>query len=149
VTFIRTTPAMLWDALRQPEFTRDYWFGVTLESDWKGVGSSWAMVMADGRLNTDGTILDYDPPRRMVLSWNNRSNAAMMAEGEARATFELEARGDTVKLTVIHEIDRAGSQTIASVSGGWPMILANLKTLLEVGDVPTGTAAWLKSCAGE
>ena len=34
VIYIRTTLEKLWDALLQPEFTRAYWFGVTLESEW-------------------------------------------------------------------------------------------------------------------
>ena len=35
VTYIRTTPEKLWDALLKSEFTRIYWFGVTQESEWK------------------------------------------------------------------------------------------------------------------
>ena len=35
VTYIRTTPEKLWEALLSPEFTRTYWFGVTHESVWK------------------------------------------------------------------------------------------------------------------
>ena len=27
VTYIRTTPEKLWDALTKPEFTRQYWVG--------------------------------------------------------------------------------------------------------------------------
>jgi uncharacterized protein YndB with AHSA1/START domain len=145
VTYIRTTPAMLWDALRKSEFTRDYWFGTALESTWK-TGASWAALMPDGRLNTEGTVLECDPMKRLVLSWQPRINPTMAAEGEARCTFELETRGDTVKLTVIHESGRAGSATIAMVSTGWPLVLANLKSLLETGDVPAGTAGWAVRC---
>ncbi|MEA2772501.1 MAG: hypothetical protein QOD93_5463, partial [Acetobacteraceae bacterium] len=40
VTFIRTTPEQLWTALTSSEFTRQYWFGMHQETDWKP-GSSW------------------------------------------------------------------------------------------------------------
>ncbi|HVT82433.1 MAG TPA: SRPBCC domain-containing protein, partial [Phycisphaerae bacterium] len=107
VTYIRTTPEMLWDALTRSEFTRDYWFGTALESTWK-TGAAWAALMPDGRLNTEGVVLACEPCTRLVLSWQPRVNPAMAAEGAARCTFELDRNGDTVKLTVIHESGRAG-----------------------------------------
>jgi hypothetical protein len=42
--------------------------------------------------------------------------------------------GESVKLTVIHEMDRPDSKLIEAVSGGWPHILASLKSLLETGE---------------
>jgi len=39
-----------------------------------------------------------------------------------------------VKLTITHEIDKAGSKFIEAVSGGWPKILSSLKSLLETGE---------------
>ena len=35
VTYIRTTPEKLWEALTQPEFTRQYWAGRTVSSTWR------------------------------------------------------------------------------------------------------------------
>jgi hypothetical protein len=40
-----------------------------------------------------------------------------------------------VKLTVTHSMEREDSKFIAAVSGGWPQILSNLKSLLETGSV--------------
>ena len=42
-TYIRTTPRKLWDAITQPEFTRQYWGGAKNVSDWKK-GSKWEHV---------------------------------------------------------------------------------------------------------
>jgi hypothetical protein len=47
-----------------------------------------------------------------------------------------------VKLTVTHEIDRPGSKFIEAVSGGWPIILASLKSLLETGKPLEATRKW-------
>jgi uncharacterized protein YndB with AHSA1/START domain len=35
VTYIRTTPEKLWQALIDPEFTRRYWVGTWQESEWE------------------------------------------------------------------------------------------------------------------
>ena len=40
-----------------------------------------------------------------------------------------------VKLTVMNAIGREGTKFIGAVSGGWPKILSNLKSLLETGKV--------------
>jgi uncharacterized protein YndB with AHSA1/START domain len=132
VTYIRTTQEKLWTALREPEFTRQYFFGAMLESDWKP-DSAWRMVHPDGKVTDSGKVIEIDPPRRLVLSWRNEFMPELTAEGYSRATFDLETQGDMVKLTVVHEIARAGSKLIEAVSGGWPIILSSLKSLLETG----------------
>ncbi|MGL4960646.1 MAG: hypothetical protein ACRC67_05405 [Inquilinus sp.] len=43
--------------------------------------------------------------------------------------------GTWVKLSLTHSIDREESKFIEAVSGGWPLILSNLKSLLETGSV--------------
>ena len=134
VTFIRTTPEKLWSALTSAEFTRQYWFGVRHETDWK-VGSSWQLVFPDGRIADTGEIVEVDPPRRLVLRWRNEFRPELKAEGYSRCTVELEPIDDAVKLTITHAMNRAGTKFIEAVSGGWPRILSNLKSLLETGQV--------------
>lgn len=135
VTYIRTTPEKLWAALTQPEFTKQYWFGVTMKSDWKA-GSPWEMMYDDGRVMDAGSILESDPPRRLVIKWRNEWKPEFKAEGYSRCTMELEQTADSVKLSVIHEMDVANSGFInEGVSTGWPKILSNLKSLLETGSV--------------
>ena len=134
VTYIRTTPEKVWDALTTPEFTKTYWFGISLEGgDWKK-GSAWQMKWADGRVNTAGEVLESERPRRLVLSWRSEFDPEMKAEGTARATFDIETAKGLVKLTVTHEIEHEGSKTIRAVSGGWPLVLASLKSFLETGE---------------
>lgn len=132
VTFIRTTPQRLWDALTDPQFTRQYWFGSTVECGWQK-GSPWKLVSSDGDVTDTGEILEIDPPRRMVIRWQNEWKPELKAEGPGRCTIELEPVDRAVKLTITHEIDRADSKLITAVSGGWPAVLSNLKSLLETG----------------
>lgn len=134
VTFIRTTPEKLWKALTDPQFIRQYWFDTTVECAWKK-GAPWKMTHADGTLTDSGEILEIDPPRRMVIRWVNKWKPELEAEGPSRCTIELERVDDAVKLTITHEIDRPDSKLITAVSGGWPRIVSNLKSLLETGEV--------------
>jgi uncharacterized protein YndB with AHSA1/START domain len=134
VTFIRTTPERLWSALTSPDFTRQYWFGMHHETDWKA-GSSWQLVFPDGRIADTGEIVEVDPPKRLVLRWRNEFRPELKSEGYARCTVELEPIADSVKLTITHVMDRPKSKFIEAVSGGWPRILSNLKSLLETGQV--------------
>jgi uncharacterized protein YndB with AHSA1/START domain len=136
VTFIRTTPDRLWSALTSAEFHEEYWFGMHCESEWK-VGSPWKLLFADGRVADTGEVVEADPPRRLVIKWRNEFKPELKAEGYSRCTFELEPVVDTdaVKLSITHEMDLPGSKFIEAVSGGWPRILSNLKSLLETGDI--------------
>lgn len=134
VTFIRTTPEKLWKALTDPEFIRQYWFGMTIDSTWKK-GSPWKMSHADGRVTDAGEILESDPPRRMVIRWQHELRPEIKAEGPSRCTLELEPMSGAVRLTVTHEIERGESKLITAVAGGWPQVLSNLKSLLETGGI--------------
>ena len=139
VTFIRTTPDKLWEALTDPQFTREYWFGTSVESAWKK-GSPWKLVGSDGDVTDTGEILEIERPRRMVIRWQNVWKPELEAEGPSRCTIELVPAGEAVKLTITHEIDRADSRLITAVSGGWPAIVSNLKSLLETGQLATAVA---------
>ena len=133
VTFIRTTPERLWSALtRDTEFMKRYWFGMHCESEWTA-GSSWKMVSGDGQVTDAGEILESEPPRRLVIRWLHEKTPELKAEGESRCTLELEPSGSAVKLSITHTIEREPSKLIAAVSGGWPRIASNLKSLVETG----------------
>ena len=134
VTYIRTTPEELWAALTTSEFMKKYWFGMNFETDWK-TGSPWKLIFPDGRIADSGEIVEFDRPRRIVLKWRNAFRPELTAEGYARCAIELEPQDGAVKLTISHTIEHADSKLIEAVSGGWPRILSNLKSLLETGEV--------------
>ena len=111
VTYIRTTPEKLWQALTDPELTRRFWLGCWQKSEWKA-GTSWQLMIPDGRVGDSGEVLEIDPPRRLVVSWRNEFKPELREEGYSRMTYELEKLGESVKLTVTHEMDRTGSKVI-------------------------------------
>ncbi len=135
VTFIRTTPDQLWSAVTDPEFMKKYWFGMQIQTDWK-TGSSWNLMFPDGRLADGGEIVEIDPPRRLVLKWRNHWKPELKSEGDSLFTMDLETLdGGAVKLSITHTMDHSESKFIQAVSGGWPLILSNLKSLIEIGEV--------------
>jgi uncharacterized protein YndB with AHSA1/START domain len=113
---------------------KQYWFGMHCESRWTP-GSSWKMVAADGRIFDTGEIVEADPPKRLVIRWRHEITPELEAEGDSLCTMELQASGAAVKLSITHSIEREPSKFISAVSGGWPKIICNLKSLLETGSV--------------
>lgn len=135
VTFIRTTPDRLWAALTtDTEFMKQYWFGTHCESGWTA-GSPWQMVSSNGQVSDSGTILEAEPPKRLLIRWQHQSRPELKEEGHSLCLMELEETGGAVKLSITHSIEREHSKLVEAVSGGWPKILSNLKSLLENGEL--------------
>jgi len=131
VTYIRTTPERVYEAITKGEVTRQYW---TLEnvSDWKP-GSPWQhMDRASGTVRMVGEVIEAAPPRRLVISWAFPADEKNKAK-HTRVAFDLEKIGDMVKLTVTHDELEPGSEMDRGIREGWPRVLASMKSFLETG----------------
>ena len=147
VTYIATTIDRLYRALTSAEFTERYMFGRRVESTW-AVGAPVRYIGRDGNLSDSGTVLESDPPHRLVFTWRVEFDDALRNEGYSKVTFELEPLGGEVKLTVIHDEFREGSGVEKGISMGWPKALASLKSLLETGR-PLAVSSPDSAAAGE
>jgi uncharacterized protein YndB with AHSA1/START domain len=130
VTYIYTTPQKVWDAITKPEFARKYWLHYNV-SDWKK-GSRWEHKNGDdsGKVMIDGSVLESDPPHRLVITWSRPDHS----KEPSRVTFDIADYSDgLVCLTVTHDQLEHDPAMAASISGGWPKVLSNLKSLLETG----------------
>ncbi len=129
VTYINTTPEKLWSALTSGDFTAKYWFGSRIQSEWKA-GSPFKLVNECGGKDWLGKVLQCDPPR--LLSYTFQVSGG--TEHFSRVVFQLEQHGPVVKLTLTHdELDEKDVKFYTGISGGWPAVLSNLKSLLEGG----------------
>lgn len=135
VTYIQTTPRKLWKALVDPELIRQYWMGRHNTSGWKK-GDVLESRSPEGELEWQGKILESDPPRRLVYTFQGEESK----EPYTTVTFDIEPvtgsspfRGRGVKLTVTHGGFKPGSKMLGGISQGWPAILSGLKSLLETG----------------
>ena len=133
--YIKTTPERLWQAITDSEMRAKYSFGVGIETDWQP-GSRWEGVTpkAPGPIS-HGEVLEVDPPRRLVQSFQALWSDEVERAGTSRVTYEIEPVADSCRLTVIH--DELPEDVNDEIYGGWPMILSGLKTLLETGETLT------------
>jgi DNA-binding transcriptional ArsR family regulator/uncharacterized protein YndB with AHSA1/START domain len=152
-TYIRTTPEELWRGLTDPAFTSRYW-DMTFETDWKA-GSTMVWDHHGVRLeDPEQVVLESDPYTRLSYTWHTMTpelaevigfspelQQTWEAEPRSKATFDIEDLQPMVKLTVTHEAAEPDGLVLSSVSGGWPQVLAALKTLLETGRAPDEPAA--------
>ena len=138
VTYIATTPEKVWQAFVDTDVMREYWIGADCArvnvSDWRP-GSRWEhqRVAGTGTVDIVGKVVESTPPRRLVLTWA-RPKEAEDDSKHSRVAIDIEPQGDgLVRLTVTHEDLERDPQMLAGISGGWPKVLSNLKTLLETG----------------
>jgi len=132
VTFIRSTPEKVFEAITRPEIARRYW-GHENVSDWQP-GSGWQHVRADAQrtVNIVGKVVEVSPPTRLVISWASPAQAADPA-AYSRVSFDLAEYDGMVRLTVTHDELEAGSGMDRGIRQGWPIVLSSLKSLLETG----------------
>jgi len=116
----------------QGEVTRQYW-GHENVSDWKP-GSRWTHQSPNEErtVRIVGTVIEYTPPRRLVLTWAAPADAANEA-AHSRVTFDIDMVGNMVRLRVTHDRLQPGSEMEHGINEGWPRVLSSLKSFLETG----------------
>ncbi len=142
VTYIRATPDQVWQALTDADLTARYW-GHANVSDWQ-VGSRWEHRQVDesGVVDVAGTVLVADPPRSLTMTFESSSGEGR-PNGSSEVAFVIEPEDGYVRLTVTHS-KLPNTEMLQGISNGWPAVLANLKSMLETGDVLWSTP-WVKS----
>src|SRR5258708_4662861 len=130
--YIRTTPAVLWQAITDPSFTLRYFNQSRVTSTWHP-GERVSYWIGD-ELVVDGQVLEAEPPHRLVQTWSFRRHPTLREDPPSRVTWEIEPLGETCKLTVVHDDFPSKTPTFHSVKSGWPLVLSSLKTLLETGE---------------
>jgi uncharacterized protein YndB with AHSA1/START domain len=130
--FIRATPEQIWEAIVDPAFTVRYFHGARIEFE-DGRRRAWS---PEGKLWGDETVIESDPPRRLVHGWSALYDPETADEKPSRVTWEIESRENGLcMLTLTHDQLEGAPKTAASVGGsGWMFVLSGLKTLLETGE---------------
>ena len=146
--YIKATPQAIWDAITQPEFSERFGYGGRGEYDLRPGGAYTAYTsqsMRDGGapdVAIRGEIIELDPPRKLVQTWQMVMDETVAGEGPTTLTFEItEPREGFSKLTVVHELEgkptlsllMSGGMEEQGAGGGWPFVLSSLKTYLETG----------------
>ena len=133
VIYIRTSPRALWNALTQPQSTRQYYVGLELKAELKRGGRFDYMHRAElhGRpgAGVEGVVIEVIPRKKLVHSFEPK----FIEDKPSRVTYEIEPMGLVCKLSVTHDQFPEGGPT-QTVKEGWPEILSSLKSLLETGE---------------
>jgi uncharacterized protein YndB with AHSA1/START domain len=134
VTYIASTAERVWQALTSSEFTRQYFFGRSVESDWQP-GSKWNLRKPDGTVDVHGVVQVSERPRKLVVTWKVDGPPEYKELPECIVSYEIEPFGDAVVRLTMTEAHPTPIPSYLLEGGrrGWPMILSGLKSLLETG----------------
>ena len=138
--YIKATPEKVWEAITKSEFRRKYFHGSSVESTFEP-GTPIRSYSPDGKtLWNDNTVLECDPPRKLVHTWKCLYDPEYAVEAESRVSWEVTPMdGGICKLTLIHDRLEGAPKTAKNVSGGWLMILCHMKTVIETGEAMSFT----------
>ncbi len=130
--YVRTTPERLWAALTEPGDVRRYYFGCEFEAPLV-IGEPYRMVGPDGPA-IDGTVVELEPPRRLVVTFHVLFDVAAETEAPTTVTWEItRMNADVCRLSLVHEDFGGLSATWSITRTGWRVVLDGLKTWIETG----------------
>ncbi len=133
VTYIAATPEKVWQALTDPAFSAQYFFGFKVDVEPR-TGGAFLLRYPDGRVHISGTVIEWSPPRRFACTWLVEGMAEFGELPECLVTYDIEPAGEAVRLTMTeaHSWDIPDA-ILSGGRAGWPAILSSLKSLLETG----------------
>src|SRR5689334_5544004 len=94
--YIRTTPAELWDAITDPDKTREYWFHALNHSTW-APGARWTSESETGKVYLDGEIVEAEAPRHLVHTMHICDGDAAVEQASTVA-WEITPMGEACRL---------------------------------------------------
>src|SRR3954471_3152290 len=97
--YIAARPEKVWDALTQPAFTKQFFFGRTIEIE-PNAGGSFILRMPDGRVDVKGRVVEWSPPHRLAVTWTVDWVPKMRDLPECLVIYEIAQAGEAVRLTM-------------------------------------------------
>ncbi|HMF40660.1 MAG TPA: SRPBCC domain-containing protein [Polyangia bacterium] len=131
--YIAAPVEQVWKGIVDGEMTKHYVYGTRLDSRLTK-GAPYAYV-GDGEFKVvDGEILEVEPEKRLVMTWQAHWDDTVAQDRASRVTYELSAAGaSTTKLRIVHDDFEGPTATYTGSIAGWPLMLSSLKSLLETG----------------
>ena len=122
----------VWAVLTDPDATREFMFGTTLETDWTVGGPIRWHGVWEGREYADhGVILEFEPERRLVNThFSPLSGEDDVPENHHTLTWTLEDADGETELTLSQDNNRTPEAAEHS-KGMWDSLVAKVKELAE------------------
>jgi uncharacterized protein YndB with AHSA1/START domain len=145
---IKATAQAIWDAVTTPEWTARYAYGGRAEYELRAGGRFSHKASAEMKSFglpdeiINGSVIESDPPRKLVQTWHPMFDSGTIAEPPTRLTYEItDHQNGQCTVTITHDV--TGAPRVAGMvsgggdpgkgGGGWPWTLSDLKSLLETG----------------
>ena len=123
----------VWKGIVDGDMTKHYVYGTRLESKLKK-GAPYAYLGEGNFKVVDGEILEIEPEKRLVMSWNAHWDESVAKDRPSPVSYELNAAGpSTTRRHIVHDDFDGPTATYSGSVDGWPLMLSSLKSLLETG----------------
>ena len=127
-------PAVVWDALTNPEKTKKYFFNCEVHSDWK-VGSPivWkGRIFLIKKIELKGTIVRVQPERLLRYTLKNEQDKTN-PKSFSTVTEELSFQSGVTTLSISDDVGtgRGAEARYSKSVKGWDSVLKGLKKLVE------------------
>ena len=133
--WINASRAKVWDALTNPAVIKQYMSVTDVVSEWR-VGSpiAWRREFQGQSFEMKGTVLWREPQRLLEYDRSRpifrSSRAVRSPEGYHRVTIELSDEEAHTRISVAEQ-GSVNDREFEHPEGGWRVLLANMKALLE------------------
>jgi len=134
---IKADAAKVWEALTNPEYTRQYMFGCDVASDWKAGSPILWKGFSEGKdvVYVKGSIVSIEPEKLLqYTTFDPNSKLEDIPSNYVTASYELNTEGEHT-LFKVTQGDFAkiadGEKRYNDTSAGWDFVLPKLKQLLE------------------
>lgn len=129
---INAVPAIVWDALTNPEKIKQYFFGTKAESTWQVGGPITFSGEWEGQKYKDkGTILEIEPEQVLKYSyWSSMGGTEDKPENYAIVTYRLLGKGASTLLEILQDGIKDEKSRQHSEEN-WNGILTALKQFVE------------------
>ena len=127
---IKAQPSEVWEALTNPELTKEYFFNCKVFSDWKK-GSKITFkgrIFLIKKIEMSGEILDIEKEKLLKYNLKNESSS-----GITTVTDELSYADGVTTLTITDDVGQGegAEKRYERSQKGWDKVLKGLKKLVE------------------
>ena len=126
---LRATPAEVWEALTNPDLTKEYFYGCKVSSKWQ-VGSSitWKRKFLWMKIELTGKITQIEPQKRLQYTLKNSKSAS-----QSLVTDVLTYKNGITTLSVSDDVgqEEGAEKRYRKSVKGWDKILKGLQEIVE------------------
>lgn len=129
-TTIRGTMEQVWREITKTDEPQQAIFGAQMRRSGTEPGSHFAMETPDGKYTSViGEVLEWDPPRRFA----HTHRFTHLDDPWCKVIYDLEETPEGVRFTLTVDEMPMGTKTAKSMQQGGPMIVNQLKSIVETG----------------